>query len=331
MCQEAVLAPATKILVYGAGAVGCAIGALLTKAPGVEVTFLTRPRHVEAFRRNGLTLTGVSGRPIKTISEPDVVGSLQELGEEPDYVCICVKSYDTQAVIDDLRQYGGRKWHALALQNGLENYERLAEAFGAEHVLRGLCMVNAELVEPGRVRMIGKPFVAFGEEDGHRSPRVEALDAIFTKSGVEHQVAEQIRKAAWSKFVWNCIYNTHTVVRGVTLCRLHRSKEARTLIQAHFSELQILAKAEGVELEAKDVLLGRGEVFALCLLELYSRAFTRHRGLPNLSTAQDLARGKPIESDAFLGAALRLGEKNEMNLPITRRLLADINAMVADR
>jgi len=51
----------TRLGILGAGAIGCVVGGLLTKA-GHDVTLIDQwPEHVEAMRRRGLRLTGTCG------------------------------------------------------------------------------------------------------------------------------------------------------------------------------------------------------------------------------------------------------------------------------
>ena len=50
-----------RIGVFGAGAIGCVVGGLLTKA-GHDVTLVDQwPEHVETMKRRGLKLSGTCG------------------------------------------------------------------------------------------------------------------------------------------------------------------------------------------------------------------------------------------------------------------------------
>ena len=84
-----------RIGIIGAGAIGCVVGGLLTRA-GHDVTLADQwPEHVEAMRRDGLRLSGTCGElliPVKAMH----LHELQRVTTPFDAVFIAVKSYDTE-------------------------------------------------------------------------------------------------------------------------------------------------------------------------------------------------------------------------------------------
>ncbi len=83
-----------RIGIVGAGAIGCVVGGLLTKA-GRDVTLIDQwPEHVETMRRQGLRLSGTCGEhtvKVKALHLHEVQG----LAERFDAVFVAVKAYDT--------------------------------------------------------------------------------------------------------------------------------------------------------------------------------------------------------------------------------------------
>ena len=81
-----------RIVVVGAGAVGCLVGGLLTRA-GHDVTLADQwPEHVEAMRRHGLRLSGTCGNhviPVRALH----LHELQGVAEPFDAAFIAVKGY----------------------------------------------------------------------------------------------------------------------------------------------------------------------------------------------------------------------------------------------
>jgi 2-dehydropantoate 2-reductase len=65
-----------KICVYGAGAIGGYMGAKLARA-GQDVTLIARGPHLEAMRKNGLTLRS-EGETVNV--RPRVTGDSREAG-----------------------------------------------------------------------------------------------------------------------------------------------------------------------------------------------------------------------------------------------------------
>src|SRR5256884_9044772 len=84
----------TRLGILGAGAIGCVVGGLLTKA-GHDVTLIDQwPEHVEAMRRRGLRPTGTRGGHTIAVKalHPHQAPSIAEAF---DLLFFAVKSHDT--------------------------------------------------------------------------------------------------------------------------------------------------------------------------------------------------------------------------------------------
>src|SRR5262249_18115996 len=84
-----------RIGIIGAGAIGCVVGGMLSRA-GRDVTLIDQwPDHVETIKRHGLRLSGTCGEhviPVKALHLHEAQG----LGAPFDLAFIAVKSYDTE-------------------------------------------------------------------------------------------------------------------------------------------------------------------------------------------------------------------------------------------
>ncbi len=84
-----------KICIYGAGAIGGYLGAELAQA-GYDVTLIARGPHLEAMRRNGLTLLiGAEKKSVKVACTDDPA----EAGPQ-DYVIIILKAHSVSPIVD---------------------------------------------------------------------------------------------------------------------------------------------------------------------------------------------------------------------------------------
>src|SRR3989442_15624760 len=115
-----------RIAVMGTGGVGGYFGALLARA-GHEVTFVARGAHLAAIQEHGLrvesTLDGTFTVPGRAVGDTTQAGP-QKLG------LFTVKMYDNAAAIKGTEPLGGDGTIILTLQNGIDNSEQLAAAFG---------------------------------------------------------------------------------------------------------------------------------------------------------------------------------------------------------
>src|SRR5262245_14227428 len=105
-----------RILVFGAGAIGSLIGGLLARASHI-VTLLGRPSHMAAVRERGLQIEGIWGE--HRVANLECIHGLKELTSRPfELILLTVKSYDTPAAIDAIRQFDHTACSIISVQNG---------------------------------------------------------------------------------------------------------------------------------------------------------------------------------------------------------------------
>lgn len=291
-----------RFLIMGAGAVGGYYGARLSDA-GHQVELVARGPHLEAIRSRGLTLESVQGTRTHQLPASNDPSNLTP---HPDYVFFAVKSFDTDAGIEQIRGIAGPDTLILGIQNGIENHDKLVEAFGAKRVLRGYCRMNAEVVEPGSIRQTRFAELVFGEDNGRSSERVRDLSALLEKAGIDYLVPPDIRRAVWVKFTWNALHNVLTGLLHKTVIDLYRDEQLVTLMHRMGHELLTVAHAEGIDLKKADVedVIAEG----------------RKLGAFRTSTYQDRERGRRLEWDAFTGALVRAGRRNGVPTPVYETL-----------
>ena len=118
-----------RFCVIGAGSMGSLYGGLLARA-GFDVTLLdVWAEHIEAIRRDGLRLDGITG---------DVRVRLRATAradEAPpaDVALILTDANTTPAAGASARRILEANGFAVTLQNGIGNVEALAEALGRPH------------------------------------------------------------------------------------------------------------------------------------------------------------------------------------------------------
>lgn len=119
---------AMRIGIVGAGAIGCVVGGLLTRA-GHDVTLIDQwPEHVEAMRKHGLKLSGTCGEhviPVKALH----IHEAQGIREPFDAAFVAVKSYDTEWATELGLRYLKPEGVVVDFQNGV-NDDRVAAIAG---------------------------------------------------------------------------------------------------------------------------------------------------------------------------------------------------------
>ena len=273
-----------KVVVMGAGAVGCYYGGMLARA-GHEVTLIARPQHVEAITRSGLRLeTSEFDEQVKLAAstEPAAVGAA-------DLVLFCVKSTDTESAGALMRPHLPPDALVLCMQNGVDNANRLRAVLPLHTVVAAVVYVATEMVGPGHVRHHGR-----GELVIEPSRASQAAAQALMAAGIPTQVSDNVRGELWSKLILNCAYNAVSAIAQLPYAKTVQGAGIPELMRDVVAECLAVASAEGVQVT--------GDVDA-ALRKI-------HETMPNQfsSTAQDLARGKRSEIDHLNGLIVRRGQ-----------------------
>jgi 2-dehydropantoate 2-reductase len=141
-----------KFVVYGAGAVGGVVGALLAEA-GEQVVLIARGAHAEAIRRSGLIVESPAGRRVVQAPLVDSPASVEVAVD--DVVLLGMKSQDTATALEALRQNAPPSVPVVCLQNGVDNERAALRLFPNVY---GVCvMCPCTHLEPGVVEASSSP------------------------------------------------------------------------------------------------------------------------------------------------------------------------------
>ena len=286
----------------GAGAVGGAFGSKLVKDKNNTVFFIARGPHLETIKRNGLS---VQTRKEKFTLKVNFSDNPGDFNSKPDLILLTLKSFDTEIAIEQLKSVVFKKTQILSLQNGIENYPKLVNAFGEKRVVRGFCGINAEVLKPGVIQC-GPGEIFIGENKGKMSVRIQWLQSLFEESNIRCTISEDIHQDVWRKFAWNCIFNIVTATTQLKLSKIFDDPEKIQLCKNLFKEIRQVAKSQ-------DVLLGADK-------EKLIFDIAKDAGDIKPSTLQDRLKGKRMEYDAFTGALIRLADKHKIHNPLNRSL-----------
>ena len=159
-----------RIAVMGSGGLGGYFGARLA-AGGADVHFIARGPHLQAMRSDGLRIEGPTALHVPRVSATDVPAEVDVV----DVVMLCVKLWDTEAALQQLRPRVGPATAIISFQNGVLKDRTLRGAYDASQIMGGVGYVATTIDRPGVIRQTGPmQRLLIGEFDGSRSPRGQA-------------------------------------------------------------------------------------------------------------------------------------------------------------
>ena len=295
-----------KVAILGAGAVGGYYGALLARSDQ-EVTFIARGAHLAVIRDRGLRVESVHGNfevyPVLASDDPAQVGPV-------DLVLVTVKSYNLEGAAEAGRPLVGPETVALPLLNGLDAADRLAAAWGGEHVLAGLTHISASVPAPGVIRQVSAVRrITLGERDGAITPRAARIRSILAASGAEAVLTTAIDVALWEKFLFIASISGVCCLARQPMGTVLATPKTRQLYVEALREVEVVARARGVALppDAVEQTLTITEGFA-------------PQTKPSLLAA--LEAGQPLELEAMSGTVVRYGREAGVPTPVHAMIYA---------
>jgi len=288
-----------RLAVFGAGAVGAYLGSRFAAA-GTDVHLVARGTHLEALRRNGLTIVGPEGRSTLQLPATD---NPSEIGPV-DFVLFCVKSYDTDTAATRLAPLIGERTAVVSLQNGIDNETRIATVVGDAHLLGGAAYILAAIEAPGVVRS-GMARIVVGElRPGPPTERVAALVKAARAGGINAEAVDDARIAKWEKYVLLVAFSAVSAATQLPLGDIRRSSAAVDMLRAVMAEAASVGRARGVPLA--DDLVERQAALVLAQADNEGTSL-RH----------DLLTGHRMEVEALQGTLARLGREVGIPTPWT--------------
>src|SRR5262249_34680299 len=147
------------------------------------------------------------------VAKVNCYNSTDEIGP-CDLVIVAVKATSNPDLVNLVPPLLHHRTMILTLQNGLGNDEFLAEHFGAERVLGGLCFIAVNRPSKMEVERYDYGLVILGELAGPAQPRTHAVGDEFTRAGVKCLVTDHVAREQWRKLIWNIPFNGLSITAG---------------------------------------------------------------------------------------------------------------------
>lgn len=304
-----------RTAVVGCGAVGSYYGAKLCKT-GAEVYFLVRSDW-EAFAQNGVRVISDEGN---LIAHPNLALVPEEVGPV-DLVIVALKTTANEHFERLVGPLVGEHTAIVTLQNGLGNEARLADLFGAEKVIGGLCFVCLHRIEPGVVHHFAYGKITLGELASLPQERTHEIARFFRNAGIQVQVTDNLERARWEKLVWNIPFNGLGIASAAGYDAIVNGDVPDAFNNWDtFATDQLLAdeKWEALVREVMDEIISIARELGMNISSTFADqqiAMTREMGNYRPSTLVDYEAGKPLELNNMFLEPLMVGQTVGLHLP----------------
>jgi 2-dehydropantoate 2-reductase len=312
-----------EVLVMGAGTIGCFVGGSLAAA-GVPVSFVGRPRVLQALSQHGLSLSDLDGAKRRLPAAGLRLSEQVPVGAKPALVLLAVKSGDTAQAAAELAFTLPAGTVVVSLQNGISNAAVASQAGPTLQVLSGMVPYNVAELGPGAFHR-GTPGRLAAQDDAALRPWLP----VFERAGVPLDLHGDLLPIQWGKLLLN-LNNPVNALSGLPLREeLMRGGYRRCFAALVEEALGVLALAGIAPAQVAAVPARRlPRLLRLpdWLFRIVAARMLRIDANARSSMADDLALGRRTEVDALCGEVVRLAEAHEGVAPRNGKMVALLEA-----
>ena len=318
-----------KYIIIGAGGTGGILGFYMTKA-GKDVTLIARNAHLEAMKKQGLSVQKMWTNETETIPvSAESMESYEAKGEKADVILVCVKKYSLDSCIPFIQNISHENTIVLPVLNVYGTGAYLQEKLPKVLVTDGCIYVSANIKQAGVLLQHGEILRVFfgvrekedlkklnGQSDGeYKAERLlKKIAQDFKDSGIDGILSDNIKRDALTKFSYVSPIGTAGLYLHAVAGDFKREGEARELFKTMIKEIAALAEAMGVPFQ-KDM----AEVNLKILSNLAPEATT--------SMQRDIMAGKQSEIDGLVYEVVRMGEEYHVPVPAYEKVAEKLRAL----
>jgi len=246
------------VVVIGPGAVGTMLAAHLQRnLPGRRVylagSAIPSPEtsaHLAEIEGGGVRVhgeTSYTARPLVCRGSLDITAS---------HLFFTVKAGQVEAAAAEFSQMAGEGAITAVFSNGLDVCKDLPPSCRERGVVRGLVGTGAEITKPGQVNQFGALDVTLAPEPGaaEDAALVRRLAEFLQPLGIRVRQKRDGKEAEWRKAVANAVINPLGAALELRNGELLETPSAAVLVEALARELQALIDAEGMTLNAIEIV-----------------------------------------------------------------------------
>jgi len=310
-----------RAAIYGCGALGTAVGALITKG-GEKIDLIdVDPKQIDALKANGATLEGEYNFTIPVLAMyPDEA--------KPGYDAIFLATIEqaNEEALRHIKVLLKSDGVLVSLQNGFTDYQ-LMDAVGDTHFMGCAVDWNAELTAPAHVvvRSAGDRMRAYiGKMPDVVSSPAMGVRTLLEKTGDVHYINNLIG-ARWGKLVINCSLSAVSTIYGGTFGDTISHKSCRDLIVSAGNECMKVVEALGISIpNFEDINFEKAARY-----DSTFGKWQKMRNLPNLikfhndATSiflQNLEKKIPLDLEYTTGVVIQKGMETNVETPVIRKL-----------
>jgi 2-dehydropantoate 2-reductase len=303
-----------RICIYGTGGVGGYFGGkiaeALQKQTAREIYFIARGEHLKALQQKGITVK----TPERTIRSTPT-GATDNFPEipEPDLILLCVKSYDLQTAVTDIKTKARDNIVIIPLLNGVDIYERIRSRLETGIILPSCVYLGTHIERPGIISQSGgNGIILSGPDPYFRGYNADNVSAFFKEMEIGFKWHDDPYPAIWEKYIFIAAFGLVTAYSGNALGEVMENEELRNMVKDIMQEIVSIAGKKSIALPQ----------------DIVEKSINKAGNFPHqakTSYQRDVELWpRPDEGDLYGGTTIREGKKYSIPTPVTEKVYSHI-------
>ncbi len=325
-----------KIAIYGAGAMGTVLGALLTKG-GLNVDLITRNKaHVDGLNNHGAHI--VCEADNKELSIPVRAITPQQMQGEYDVIFLMTKRRNNAEILTFLQPYLSAEGIICTTQNGLPE-QSVAAVVGNRRAYGAVTSFGATFIGDGKVSLTSKMQamrmeIGGYQNDGTKLPLLQEILSYAAKQTNENfvSVTDNLLGARWAKLAINAAFSGLSVLTGMTFGEVAKKRKTRKVALGVLRECMSVAKAQEVTFakiqghDMEKLLGGKTPIKRFISYMVLPFAMKKHKKLVS-GMLRDVENGRKCEIDFINGIVVKESEKVGVETPLCRQIVEIVHGI----
>jgi 2-dehydropantoate 2-reductase len=264
---------------------------------------------MDEIKKNGLSIIGFKELKVP-FPKTNICYGIDELsGKDIDYLFISVKASILPRIIPILKPVVKKDMTFIALQNGLDNEELIADAFGKEKTLRIVVNYAGNLVDNGVVRMsfFNAPNY-IGMIDPAAEKKAKELAKVISDADLETVFTPEIKKYEWEKIILNAALSPVCALTRRTMKQMMEFDYTRNLAESILRE--------GIEVAAANGFHFKPDFLEFCM------GYLDKAGHHRTSMHVDIENKNPTEIGFINDKIVFYGKKKGIPTPINSTIVS---------
>lgn len=309
-----------NIAIIGVGGVGGYFGGKIAKCFEIntlnKVYFIARGEHLEQIKTNGLILETQNEGTL--ISHPFL--ATNDFNDLPllDIVLICVKSYDLNNVLQNLKSHITDSTEIMPLLNGIDIVQQIRTVIKNGIVLPSCVYIGTHIKDAGTVIQNGGAcIIKTGFELNTSKPEnIQILD-VFKQANIGFEFTDRNYIEIWTKYMFIAAYGLVTAFYNKTIGQVYENQELSNEVTDIMKLIFNLAQCEGITLKDNAV----------------SVSYKKAENFPydtKTSFQRDYERSKPDERNIFGQSLINLAKKHNLNCECVEKIFNRLRPLNTD-